>query len=174
MYVYIVYFVGPSVLDVFKTLVKQLTASIESEQVSSEQHQGLQDSLRFQDSLTKTMGEFAGVLPDYQKPDIMTLINSYMPAPDELAVVQVVTQSEADGAAAQVTGPGGKEQASRRGHPLSNRYLFKLNITKQWYCCMYCTIVHVHMYMYMCMCTCTCVYVHVCGISSDSSKFFLQ
>ena len=32
----------------------------------------------FQDSLTRTMGEFAGVLPDYHKPDIMTLITSYM------------------------------------------------------------------------------------------------
>jgi len=34
----------------------------------------------FQDSITKTIGEFAGVLPDYHKPDIMNLINSYMPA----------------------------------------------------------------------------------------------
>ena len=33
----------------------------------------------FQDSITRTMGEFAGVLPDYHKPDIMNLINSYMP-----------------------------------------------------------------------------------------------
>ena len=41
--------------------------------------QASQDSL-FQDSITKTIGEFAGVLPDYHKPDIMNLINSYMPA----------------------------------------------------------------------------------------------
>ena len=34
----------------------------------------------FQDSITRTMGEFAGVLPDYHKPDIMNLINSYMPS----------------------------------------------------------------------------------------------
>ena len=41
--------------------------------------QASQDSM-FQDSITKTIGEFAGVLPDYHKPDIMNLINSYMPA----------------------------------------------------------------------------------------------
>ena len=35
-------------------------------------------TLCVQDSLTRTMGEFAGVLPDYHKPDIMTLITSYM------------------------------------------------------------------------------------------------
>ena len=33
----------------------------------------------FQLSITKTMAEFAGALPDYHKPDIMNLINSYMP-----------------------------------------------------------------------------------------------
>ena len=31
-----------------------------------------------QESLTQTMGKFAGVLPDYHKPDIITLITSYM------------------------------------------------------------------------------------------------
>ena len=111
-------FAGPSVLDVFKTLVKQLTASIEAEQAPDERVNSHQDSLRFQGSLTKTMGEFAGVLPDYQKPDIMTLINSYMPAPDELPGVEVVTGSEAAGASAQA----GEEQTANKDHPLSNRY----------------------------------------------------
>lgn len=36
------------------------------------------DSLKFQKSITKTVGEFAGALPDYHKPDIMNLINSYV------------------------------------------------------------------------------------------------
>ena len=103
----------------FKTLVKQLTASIESVQGSVEQGRGRLDSIRFQDSLTKTMGEFAGVLPDYQKPDIMTLINSYMPAPDELANVEVVNGSEGDAAADQARG---EQQAARKDHPLSDRY----------------------------------------------------
>ena len=111
-------FAGPSVLDVFKTLVKQLTASIEAEQAPDERVNSHQDSLRFQGSLTKTMGEFAGVLPDYQKPDIMTLINSYMPTPDELPGVEVVTGSEAAGASAQA----GEEQTANKDHPLSNRY----------------------------------------------------
>ena len=67
-------FVGPSVLDVFRTLVKHLRISIEGpqEQIS------LESSQQFQRSITKTVGEFAGVLPDYHKPDIMNLINSYM------------------------------------------------------------------------------------------------
>lgn len=95
--------------------MKQLTASIESTLGSSEQDRGRNDSLRFQDSLTKTMGEFAGVLPDYQKPDIMTLINSYMPAPDEVGRVEVVAHSDTDSAATQ---PRGDQQGD---HPLSDR-----------------------------------------------------
>ena len=109
--------VGPSVLDVFKTLVKQLTVSIESERDSDERDQNIQDSLRFQDSLTKTMGEFAGVLPDYQKPDIMTLINSYMPTPDELSTVEVMSGSETGAGTAQ-----NREEVVTREHPLSGRY----------------------------------------------------
>lgn len=115
-------FTGPSVLDVFKTLVKQLTSSIESEQGLREHVRSGQDSLRFQDSLTKTMGEFAGALPDYQKPDIMSLINSYMPTSEELAGVDVVTESEANTSAAQA---GKEEHAVSRDHPLSNRYFHK-------------------------------------------------
>ena len=103
---------GPSVLDVFKTLVKQLTVSIESEQGPIERNQTIQDSLKFQDSLTKTMGEFVGVLPDYQSPDIMTLINSYMPSLEEVSAVEVVSGSD--------TGA----QPGNREHPLSDRYKF--------------------------------------------------
>lgn len=109
-------FVGPSVLDVFKILVKQLTVSIESEQGSVEHNQNVQDSLKFQDSLTKTMGEFAGVLPDYQKPDIMTLINSYMPTLEELSAVEVVSGSDTGAGVAQIGEPGNRE------HPLSDGY----------------------------------------------------
>lgn len=65
---------GPSVLDVFRTLVRHLRISIEDCSTSVE----ASTNGAFQDSLTKTMGEFAGVLPDYHKPDIMTLITSYM------------------------------------------------------------------------------------------------
>ena len=112
------YYIGPSVLDVFKTLVKQLTVSIESEQGSVERNQNVQDSMKFQDSLTKTMGEFAGVLPDYQKPDIMTLINSYMPTAEELSAVEVVSGA----GVAQI------RETVNREHPLSNRYTIKSKI----------------------------------------------
>lgn len=63
-------------LDVFRTLVKHLRISIEGPLDSQSEAQTLSQS--FQRSITKTVGEFAGVLPDYHKPDIMSLINSYM------------------------------------------------------------------------------------------------
>lgn len=67
-------------LDVFRTLIKHLRISIEGPLGSLEDVQpvSLEDSLKFQTSITKTVGEFAGALPDYHKPDIMNLINSYM------------------------------------------------------------------------------------------------
>ena len=92
----IIFVTGPSVLDVFRTLVKHLRISIEGPlaaqaelQVSSE------DSQKFQKSITKTVGEFAGVLPDYHKPDIMSLINSYMviTGPSDNSVSPVGNQS---------------------------------------------------------------------------------
>lgn len=77
---------GPSVLDVFRTLVKHLRISIEGTHgAESEQLVSSQDSQQFQESITKTVGEFAGVLPDYHKPDIMNLINSYMPGNGDVA-----------------------------------------------------------------------------------------
>lgn len=70
---------GPSVLDVFRTLVKHLRISIQGPLGSQIEMQQLsEDSQKFQRSITKTVGEFAGVLPDYHKPDIMSLINSYV------------------------------------------------------------------------------------------------
>jgi hypothetical protein len=67
------------VLDVFRTLVKHLRISIEGPLGSQDEPAAtLEDSQKFQKSITKTVGEFAGVLPDYHKPDIMSLINSYM------------------------------------------------------------------------------------------------
>ena len=71
---------GPSVLDIFRTLVQHLRVSIET---TAEGPTDLSSSLTFQRSITKTVGEFAGVLPDYHKPDILGLINSYVPVPDE-------------------------------------------------------------------------------------------
>ncbi len=61
---------GPSVL------VRHLRISIET---VSEGPSDLTSSLTFQQSITITVGEFAGVLPDYHKPDILGLINSYVP-----------------------------------------------------------------------------------------------
>ncbi len=69
---------GPSVLDIFRTLVRHLRISIET---VAEGPSDLTSSLTFQQSITITVGEFAGVLPDYHKPDILGLINSYVPVP---------------------------------------------------------------------------------------------
>ena len=67
-------------LDVFRTLVKHLRISIEGPLSSPEEVvvTSGEDSQKFQKSITKTVGEFAGALPDYHKPDVMNLINSYM------------------------------------------------------------------------------------------------
>ena len=71
--------VGPSVLDVFQTLVKHLRISIEGPVGSpGDRRSSSSDKQRFQQSITKTVGDFADALPDYHKPDIMNLINSYM------------------------------------------------------------------------------------------------
>ncbi len=67
---------GPSVLDIFRTLVRHLRISIET---VSEGPSDLMSSLTFQQSITITGGEFARVLPDYHKPDILGLINSHVP-----------------------------------------------------------------------------------------------
>lgn len=73
----VLYCLGPSVLDVFRTLVKHLRISIQGP-LGSQIEMLSEDSQKFQRSITKTVGEFAGVLPDYHKPDIMSLINSYV------------------------------------------------------------------------------------------------
>lgn len=63
----------------FRTLVKHLRIAIQGPLGTQDKVQvSSSDSLKFQKSITKTVGEFAGVLPDYHKPDIMNLINSYV------------------------------------------------------------------------------------------------
>ena len=75
----LLHYTGPSVLDVFRTLVKHLRLSIQGPVGSQDEVQmSFDDSAKFQKSITKTVGEFAGALPDYHKPDIMSLINSYV------------------------------------------------------------------------------------------------
>jgi hypothetical protein len=64
--------IGPSMLDVFRTLVKHMGNSIEKSQ-HPEQDKDLHEII------VKTVGEFVSVLPDYHNPDIMNLICSYLP-----------------------------------------------------------------------------------------------
>ncbi|XP_003388363.1 PREDICTED: protein EFR3 homolog B-like [Amphimedon queenslandica] len=65
--------IGPSVLDVFRTLVKHLRKSIE-ESTSVQDQEKI-----FYETTVRIVGEFASVLPDYHNPDILNLIFSYMP-----------------------------------------------------------------------------------------------
>jgi hypothetical protein len=93
---------GPSVLDVFRTLVRHLRISIESPSSPAE----ASTNTAFQDSLTRTMGEFAGVLPDYHKPDIMTLITSYMDPAGGVAGGRATGREERGGMKRQISSSG--------------------------------------------------------------------
>ncbi|KAL5482081.1 hypothetical protein EMCRGX_G022364 [Ephydatia muelleri] len=65
--------VGPFVLEVFQTLIRHLRAMCESSSGS--------DLASFQAATVRAMGEFARALPDYQKPDILILINDHVTPP---------------------------------------------------------------------------------------------
>ncbi|XP_064624615.1 protein EFR3 homolog B-like isoform X2 [Lineus longissimus] len=67
--------IGPSVLEVFNTLLRHLRISIDSVQAADEK--------RFQEAIINTIGEFANNLPDYQKIEIMMFVMGKMPVPTE-------------------------------------------------------------------------------------------
>uniref|UniRef100_A0A1I7SWP5 Importin-11 n=2 Tax=Bursaphelenchus xylophilus TaxID=6326 RepID=A0A1I7SWP5_BURXY len=61
--------IGPLLLSIFNSLLKQLRASVEYE--NSVECVNLTAESQFQDALINTMGVFASTLPDYQKVEIM-------------------------------------------------------------------------------------------------------
>ena len=88
--------IGPSVLDVFNTLLRHLRISVESDTVGFEV-----DSVEktFQEAIIMTIGEFANNLPDYQKIEILMFVMSKMPAlqllddqSNDRSVTQIVLQ----------------------------------------------------------------------------------
>ncbi|EEC03365.1 transmembrane protein cmp44E, putative, partial [Ixodes scapularis] len=70
--------VGPSVLEVFHSLLNHLRHSID---MHSEEE--LEDEHQFQEAVIGTLGEFANNLPDYQKIEIMMFILGKVPQSQE-------------------------------------------------------------------------------------------
>jgi len=81
--------IGPSVLDVFNTLLRHLRISVDGDLTPSRGsrlssggattttasgEKGAMDERRFQESIINTIGEFANNLPDYQKIEIMMFV----------------------------------------------------------------------------------------------------
>jgi hypothetical protein len=69
--------IGPSVLDVFNTLLRHLRISVECDTASSED---TSEEKYFQEAIIMTIGEFANNLPDYQKIEILMFVMSKIPA----------------------------------------------------------------------------------------------
>ncbi|KAL1420700.1 hypothetical protein MTO96_004442 [Rhipicephalus appendiculatus] len=70
--------VGPSVLEVFHSLLNHLRHSIT---IRSADGSDVEDEREFQEAVIATLGEFANNLPDYQKIEIMMFILGKVPAP---------------------------------------------------------------------------------------------
>nr|XP_037271315.1 protein EFR3 homolog B-like isoform X2 [Rhipicephalus microplus] len=70
--------VGPSVLEVFHSLLNHLRHSIT---IRSTDGSDVEDEREFQEAVIATLGEFANNLPDYQKIEIMMFILGKVPAP---------------------------------------------------------------------------------------------
>ncbi|CAN8178913.1 unnamed protein product, partial [Coccothraustes coccothraustes] len=85
--------VGPTVLEVFNTLLRQLRLSIDLALAGNSQHsqnsgasepqnsRQLQES-QFQEAVIKTIGSFSGTLPPYQQSEALLFILSKVPLPD--------------------------------------------------------------------------------------------
>lgn len=81
--------VGPTVLEVFNTLLRQLRLSIDYEltgRYDSAMNIGFKtikehEERMFQESVIKTIGSFANTLPAYQRSEVMLFIMSKVPLP---------------------------------------------------------------------------------------------
>ncbi|XP_013379018.1 protein EFR3 homolog B isoform X3 [Lingula anatina] len=71
--------VGPSVLEVFNTLLRHLKSSVS---VQTSDRQRVLDEKNFQEAVINTIGEFANNLPDYQKIEIMMFVMGKVPLLD--------------------------------------------------------------------------------------------
>ena len=71
--------IGPSVLEVFNTLLKHLRVSVDIKTRSPER---LAEEKSFQEAVVNTIGEFANNLPDYQKIEILMFVMGKVPLPE--------------------------------------------------------------------------------------------
>lgn len=74
--------IGPAVLEVFNTLLRHLRSSVDGrfqKSWSPGDHGNDDDEKEFEESLVRTVGAFAAVLPDFQKTDIMMFIMGKFP-----------------------------------------------------------------------------------------------
>jgi len=72
--------IGPSVLEVFNTLLRHLRLSVENAPSNGPR---AHDECNFQEAIVNTVGEFANNLPDYQKIEIMVSVMGKMHLPSE-------------------------------------------------------------------------------------------
>ncbi|XP_067928396.1 protein EFR3 homolog B-like isoform X2 [Watersipora subatra] len=83
--------IGPSVLDLFNSLLKHLRGSVEY--TSNSQTEKINNT-RFQDSIINTIGEFANHLPDFQKIEILTFVISKMPSTSQQQTSEKTSNSQ--------------------------------------------------------------------------------
>eukprot|EP00058_Branchiostoma_floridae_P000125 XP_002585613.1 hypothetical protein BRAFLDRAFT_111695 [Branchiostoma floridae] len=84
-------YVGPSVLEVFNTLLRHLRLSIDYQLTGRRGSQGSihkqpineEEEKLFQEAIITTVGAFATILPDYQKIEIMMFIMGKVPIPPQ-------------------------------------------------------------------------------------------
>ncbi|XP_068867983.1 protein EFR3 homolog B [Aphelocoma coerulescens] len=79
--------VGPTVLEVFNTLLRQLRLSIDhglsgsSEGGAAARKTKEHEERMFQEAVIKTIGSFSGTLPPYQQSEVMVFIMNKLPLP---------------------------------------------------------------------------------------------
>ncbi|XP_054722243.1 protein EFR3 homolog B-like [Uloborus diversus] len=82
--------IGPSVLEIFNSLLNHLRHSIE---IRTTNERDVMNEKHFQDCVINTLGEFANNLPDFQKIEIMMFIMGKVPLPmDESQEADVLLQ----------------------------------------------------------------------------------
>lgn len=72
--------IGPSVLEVFNTLLRHLKISVE---ISIREKHKAREERHFQEAVINTIGDFANNLPDYQKIEIMMFVMGKVPLPGD-------------------------------------------------------------------------------------------
>ncbi|XP_033644947.1 protein EFR3 homolog B-like isoform X2 [Asterias rubens] len=94
--------VGPSVLEIFNTLLRHLRSSVDERLSGGQAMSGSQsasdlqqlkfdenEEILFEEAIIDTIGAFASILPDYQKIEIMMFIMGKVPMPKDRTSTQL-------------------------------------------------------------------------------------